>query len=202
MGNIRPVFFPFAPQSHNSFNSSFILLPTYYMPEILLGSREIPANKIERFCSHEFEFSWGREMTDRYTWCQLAISPRGENKAWWRDGDGQRESQGLLKPRGKESLSSAPQEARSWIFFPGTIPFMPGKLTFPNSLLVNRGWLYYISTNHHSTRGCDYRRPYLHQCRRLTPIALSRWCLTGLALLPVLDQWSDAYIEELLCKTL
>lgn len=57
MGNIRPVFFPFAPQSHNSFNSSFILLPTYYMPEILLGSREIPANKIERFCSHEFEFS-------------------------------------------------------------------------------------------------------------------------------------------------
>lgn len=57
MGNIRSVFFPFAPQSHNSFNSSFILLPTYYMPEILLGSREIPANKIKRFCSHEFEFS-------------------------------------------------------------------------------------------------------------------------------------------------
>lgn len=64
MGNISPVFFPFAPQSHNSFNSSFILLPTYYMPEILLGSREILANKIERFCSHEFGV-FMRERDDR-----------------------------------------------------------------------------------------------------------------------------------------
>jgi hypothetical protein len=52
MGNISAVLFSFSQKSHNSFNGSFILLPTYYMPEILLDSRETPANKTKRFCSH------------------------------------------------------------------------------------------------------------------------------------------------------